>query len=613
VFKERGAWIERALLAGAVILLPFNGLPYFADILRELSKEGSFYPMLGLVLFGGAGLFSGRRLRLPRDPSAKWLWAFLGWLAISALVNLPLILVAETKGRTGAEKLALQTLLLGFGVVSALMTYNVLSRVDRPLERMKVWIGYSFALPALYSFFEVVTLYTGASWSIASQIVVDKLIFGGTSFYGRVRSVCGESSYFALYAIFLFPWLAVEALRPRRPPAAALPVLALTGMVYLSFSRFGYLAVGAELLFILGVAVVLHRKEKSWKRPVWFAAGLLAVLFILSNKPRAEPHAVEDKWKAAVPAAAPVPLPAVPRWALIPKPGEKRAPLPRPKTSEPTAPGPAVSAVPIPPPPPMKAESVAAPAAPAPVKADIVAAPVATTSVKTDSAAAPASPPPSPAVDMIFRSLDRIVRFTDRVLSGINRSAAKVIPGATHAGGKSGELLAMFSPSFSNAYMISNYSRLGSLVTALRIAMANPVFGVGFGQYGFHMPKFFPEWAWKSIEIRFWADSAADTPWPPVLNLHARLAAESGFPGLALWAALWLTVLLRAGRRLAAFVRTADPRAWQALALFTGVFGVSLSGAISDSFRSFSYWIVLGAAWAFLDAAAGEKAARPPA
>lgn len=139
--------------------------------------------------------------------------------------------------------------------------------------------------------------------------------------------------------------------------------------------------------------------------------------------------------------------------------------------------------------------------------------------------------------------------------------------------------------------------RLGAQLAGFRIAARFPLFGAGFGQAGFHMKDYAPEWAdpWLD-EVKNWKDATPGTPWAPMHGLYARVAAESGFIGLLLWLGVWGTtaagVLARA--------RRAEHNSQSGILLLTAMMGTLLTGLLVDSFRFFEGWIVLGLAWAYI-------------
>lgn len=80
-------------------------------------------------------------------------------------------------------------------------------------------------------------------------------------------------------------------------------------------------------------------------------------------------------------------------------------------------------------------------------------------------------------------------------------------------------------------YDLSNIGRKGSQIAALQIWMDYPIFGVGYGQYGFYASEYFPSWAWLSPEVISWTSNVPGTLWTPSHGLYTRLLAETGIFG----------------------------------------------------------------------------------
>jgi O-antigen ligase len=153
--------------------------------------------------------------------------------------------------------------------------------------------------------------------------------------------------------------------------------------------------------------------------------------------------------------------------------------------------------------------------------------------------------------------------------------------------------------SLTSSNNISNLARIGSQLTAFRIGAENPAFGVGLGEYGFYMRSHVPIWAQASSEIQKWMSIEEGTRWPPVHSLYARLAAETGLPGLALWISLWLVLLAGCYRTYRRRSRALGRQDVLGLALMVSIVGVMLSQLNIDSFRIFGYWLTIGLGWAY--------------
>lgn len=140
-------------------------------------------------------------------------------------------------------------------------------------------------------------------------------------------------------------------------------------------------------------------------------------------------------------------------------------------------------------------------------------------------------------------------------------------------------------------YADSNVARLSTQLSALSMGIDNLITGVGLGQFGIHYTTYYPDFLNTTVEINEWRDSSPETPWPPVHSLYARIFAELGVLGLALWASFILALL----NQSKVFINTAnsrfDIRFWTAH--YVSIIGIALAGFSSDSFRFFYLWILL--------------------
>jgi O-antigen ligase len=137
---------------------------------------------------------------------------------------------------------------------------------------------------------------------------------------------------------------------------------------------------------------------------------------------------------------------------------------------------------------------------------------------------------------------------------------------------------------------VSTTSRLALFSAQASIFANNPVFGVGFGQFGFHASPVLPSWAWDSYEVVNWFEMFDDLP--PTFNVAGRLGAELGVPGLVIWYGFWIMAISRiaqAGRQL--------PRGssldFMNAALLGSIFSLILGGMSNDPFRRPETWILI--------------------
>lgn len=154
-----------------------------------------------------------------------------------------------------------------------------------------------------------------------------------------------------------------------------------------------------------------------------------------------------------------------------------------------------------------------------------------------------------------------------------------------------GEQVIMSFFSNESIFQASNVSRFGIMVSAFKMFLVYPLFGVGIGQFAFYFQEFLPTWA-VNTEILDWLNGYA---WVPIFNIYARLLAETGILGLSIWSLLWFSVL---SKLYSLYKKNRDVLI---LVLFISLLGVLLSGFNIDSFRNFSLWLVLALFWKLED------------
>ncbi len=138
-----------------------------------------------------------------------------------------------------------------------------------------------------------------------------------------------------------------------------------------------------------------------------------------------------------------------------------------------------------------------------------------------------------------------------------------------------------------NQYHLSNIGRLGCWKAGFNVGVNNPVFGIGLGQFCFHMKDNIPEWALESDEIKYWANDIPGTNLAPTHNLYSRLFAETGLVGLALWVLAWLVFVVDLWRKqLLNFSHEINT-------LLLAGLGCILIGFNTDTFRIMEVWILL--------------------
>lgn len=279
--KSDNNYFLSGLLSLAIILMPFNSLPYFRSIFGEMAVEGAFYPLLlGIVIWFGLFL-TGRIIYAPNDKIFYLLIVFILWAAVSGVANLGHISGDILKGRTGVEKYINQMVVLTFGFFSMLFIFNVTRNKENLLLYVRRFVLYSFIIVGLYSVFEIAYLLFG---SIPAQNILETInvyIRSNISMYGRIRSVCGEASWFAMYCSFALPWLMsyIFTEHKNRWIYILISCYAIT-LLILSYSRTAYFITALQLVFFFYLT-----RNVFWQRfrIVFFTIALIILVGLIGN------------------------------------------------------------------------------------------------------------------------------------------------------------------------------------------------------------------------------------------------------------------------------------------------------------------------------------------
>jgi hypothetical protein len=159
---------------------------------------------------------------------------------------------------------------------------------------------------------------------------------------------------------------------------------------------------------------------------------------------------------------------------------------------------------------------------------------------------------------------------------------------------------------------VSNLSRLASQVAAVNMFRDHVLMGTGFGQYGFHVTKYMPNWGYLSYELRPWLIYPT-APWPSVYSIYARLVAETGVFGLTAWVGLWFYMSYLVVSRSRQYLEIHGKLPAVAYALVLSYFTVLVSGITTDTFRTPMLWISLGLGCAYLNGLDLKKKDTPAA
>lgn len=136
---------------------------------------------------------------------------------------------------------------------------------------------------------------------------------------------------------------------------------------------------------------------------------------------------------------------------------------------------------------------------------------------------------------------------------------------------------------------ISNQSRFGIQHANMQVFEENPIFGVGFGQQGFHARYYYPTWAKKdNYEFRLMYLNKNVKAFPPGYNLYVRLLAETGIIGLILFIFLIFS-LFKVSHN---FIKSSS-RDLNSLGIIclVSILGFSLNFMQIDTFRIYGFWL----------------------
>lgn len=139
----------------------------------------------------------------------------------------------------------------------------------------------------------------------------------------------------------------------------------------------------------------------------------------------------------------------------------------------------------------------------------------------------------------------------------------------------------------------STITRSALLSAQLALFSDHPLFGVGFGQYGFHVADVLPSWAWTSYEIQRYFETGSELP--PTFNVFGRIGAELGLPGLAIWFGFWIAAV----HRIAGAAPRRLPRSLAGdldAALLASTVCLLVGGTSTDAFRRPETWVLVAIA-----------------
>lgn len=139
----------------------------------------------------------------------------------------------------------------------------------------------------------------------------------------------------------------------------------------------------------------------------------------------------------------------------------------------------------------------------------------------------------------------------------------------------------------------SDVTRYGLITAAINMFFSRPLWGYGFGQFGFHYVDFLPAWAYRSYEIRDYV--SGKNGWPPIYSSYARFAAETGIFGVLTWVGIWALTVQRVWRATIVYQCATGRLLIASYPLIMSCICALLLGVSLDSLRTPMMWLSMGA------------------
>mgnify|MGYP002658169585 CR=1 FL=1 len=160
---------------------------------------------------------------------------------------------------------------------------------------------------------------------------------------------------------------------------------------------------------------------------------------------------------------------------------------------------------------------------------------------------------------------------------------------------------------FTNDMQISasNVARYGSQQAALGIFYDHPIFGVGYGEFGYYAADYYPNEAWLSNEIQTWGLNSSPGTWPMSHNLYARLLCDTGILGGIVWFFFELTLVYKLFTTANRLSNKCDTIYMKSLAI--SIIGIMVFSITSDAMRIIALWVIIGLSWSQLSLLSKNK------
>ncbi len=272
------------LFIASIVLIPADNLPYMSSIMGELGNRGAVYPFIFIIPLMLLMLIKNKQIYINKTIEAKILVVFFIWVIISSMVNLPFIQDSVFKGRSGISKIIVQMMLLVFMYSIAYGTEVIIQLKKLTLRDYRRYIAYSTIPVFIYGTIELLNFLGVFDFSdiLKGLSYIFQTYHRGEVYTKGIRTICGEVSYFAMYASFVIPWI-VSYIFTEKGVIKKLLYSGMSGylliLLIFSKSRTAYAIIFAQIaLFTLFTLVA--KVEKSIK--VNIIQGILVLLLAFS-------------------------------------------------------------------------------------------------------------------------------------------------------------------------------------------------------------------------------------------------------------------------------------------------------------------------------------------
>ena len=281
-------YVLKKLFIMAIILIPFDNLPYLENVLGELGVRGTVYLFIPIIILTIVNLIINREIFIPKGKYKYSFLLFLTWIIICILVNVPNIINNSFKGRTGSEKLILQVLVVAFMISISYCSIYIIERNNINKENLRNYIALSLIPVGIYSFFELFNIFNIIDFSgiIEKLSYLIHTYYRGEVYPKGIRSVTGEASYFAMYASFAFPFIFSYIFTEKNLNKRLMWIaINLYFMILIIFtkSRTAYAIIFIEL-FLFFIFILTSKVEPIKKKICIFLMVGLGIAFMFLNK-----------------------------------------------------------------------------------------------------------------------------------------------------------------------------------------------------------------------------------------------------------------------------------------------------------------------------------------